>query len=73
MTDGSIKPTLHVAVSAEATLDMAPPPLLGPQLHRLEPLHVLAVEEHEANSEDTLVDLERVTREHRPLHHDPAE
>ena len=46
----SIKDTLHMSMSAETFLDVASPTILGPQLHWLEPLNVLPVEEHEPHS-----------------------
>ena len=51
---------------------MTPPALLGPQLHRLEPLDVLPVEEHEPAGDDPLVDLEGVAGQDGPLHHHPV-
>ena len=59
-------------MGAQAILDVSPPPRLGPQLHRLEPVHVLSVEEHEPDRADALVHVEGVAGEDRPLHHHPV-
>ena len=59
-------------MGAQAILDVSPPPRLCPQLHRLEPVHVLSVEEHEPDRADALVHVEGVAGEDRPLHHHPV-
>lgn len=51
----------------ETFLDVTTAPSLGPQLQGLEPVDVLGVEEHVADGDDSLVDLERMTRENSSL------
>ena len=58
-----VEHALHVAVRAEGLLDVALPPVLGAQLDRLEPVDVLAVEEHESDDGAALVRLERMAGE----------
>ena len=56
----SIEDALHVPVCAQAILDVSSSSCLRPQLHRLEPVNVLPVEEHEPHCADALVDVEGV-------------
>jgi len=43
---------------------------LGPQLQRLEPCHVLLVEEHVADRDELLVDFVRVSRQDYAFRYD---
>ena len=44
-------------------LDETTPAALGPERQALEPPHIVVIEEHVAHSDDTLVDLVRMTGE----------
>ena len=59
-------------VCAQAVLDVASSSCFRPQLHRLEPVHVLPVEEHEPHRADPLVHMEGMPGENCPFHHNPV-
>jgi hypothetical protein len=59
-----VERALHVSVCAQALLDVAALARAGHQLHRLEPIDVLRVEEHVADHSGALVDLESMACKH---------
>merc|ERR1719341_979208 len=69
LCDLSIEDALHVPVCAQTILDVSSSSCLCPQLHRLEPVNILPVEEHKPHCADTLVDVEGVPGENCPLDH----
>ena len=58
-----IEHALHVAMRAEWLLDMPLLPVLGSKLDRLEPVDIIAVEEHESDDGASFVRLEGMARE----------
>lgn len=60
LLDVVIELALHEAVRAQRVLDVAAETELRGQLHRLEVLDILGVEEHVADDSALLVDLQRV-------------
>mmetsp|Transcript_16117 Transcript_16117/g.62854 ORF Transcript_16117/g.62854 Transcript_16117/m.62854 type:complete len:512 (-) Transcript_16117:735-2270(-) len=59
----AVEAALHVSVRSQRGNDVARPAVLRAQLHWLIVLHVVSVEEHEADDGLLLDDLERVSRE----------
>ena len=57
---------------AERLLDVPLPPVLGSQLDRLEPVDVLAVEEHKSDDGASFVRLERMAGEDGALYYQPV-
>ena len=58
-----IEHALHVAMRAEWLLDMPLLPVLGSKLDRLEPVDIIAVEEHESDDGASFVRLEGMAGE----------
>merc|ERR1719219_2262689 len=70
--DLPVKNTLHMSVSSQSLLDMSPPAVFSFNFYRFEPVNVFTIEEHEPHCADSLVDLERVTREDGSLDNNPV-